>query len=99
MEKSKRSPNINKWNRKEAPDYRPVSLTRIPYKVMGKVIRLRIIEDLGRINIVTNGQHGFRRRKSCLTDLIELYDKVTKMKQKREGWVDCIFPRLSKKNI
>ncbi|WP_157982357.1 reverse transcriptase domain-containing protein, partial [Oceanicella sp. SM1341] len=27
----------------------------------------------------------------CITNLLEFYDKITEVRQEREGWVDCIF--------
>ncbi|PKU43370.1 rna-directed dna polymerase from mobile element jockey-like [Limosa lapponica baueri] len=68
---------IFKKGKKEDPgNYRPVSLTSVPGKVMEKVI-LGVIENHLRDNaVVGHSQHGFTRGKSFLTSLIAFYDKV-----------------------
>ncbi|KAK4831271.1 hypothetical protein QYF61_016741 [Mycteria americana] len=69
---------IFKNGKKEDPvNYRPVSLTSVPGKIMEKVI-LGVIEKHLRDNaVIGHSQHGFTRGKSCLTNLISFYDKVT----------------------
>jgi hypothetical protein len=84
-------PIYKKGDRQEALNYRPVSLTCIPCKVLEKIVRKRLVEHLEGNNFVTHHQHGFRDGKSCLTGLIEFYDQATKIRQEREGWADCIF--------
>jgi len=51
----------------------------MPDKIMEKVI-LGVTEKYLRENAVTgHSQHGFKRGKSCLTNLISFYDKVTRL--------------------
>ncbi|GAB0197889.1 mitochondrial enolase superfamily member 1 [Grus japonensis] len=72
---------VFKKGRKEDPgNYRPVSLTSIPGKVMEQLI-LGVISKHAEEKVIRNGQHGFTRGKSCLTNLIAFYDGMT-------GWVD-----------
>ncbi|KAJ7421298.1 RNA-directed DNA polymerase from mobile element jockey-like protein [Willisornis vidua] len=70
--------NIGSKSRKEDPgNYRPVSLTSVPGKIMEKII-LGSIEKYLEDNAVTgHSQHGFLRGKSCLPNLISFYGKVT----------------------
>ncbi|KAK8747748.1 hypothetical protein OTU49_016574, partial [Cherax quadricarinatus] len=84
-------PMFKKGNRNEALNYRPVSLTCIVCKVMEKIIRRRVVEHLERNKIINENQHGFMEGKSCITNLLEFYDKVTEVRHEREGWVDCVF--------
>ncbi len=56
-----------KGDRQEALNYRPVSLTCIPCKMMEKIVRKKLVEHLEQKNFVTQHQHGFRDGKSCLT--------------------------------
>jgi len=69
---------IYKKGRKEDPgNYRPVSLTSVPGKIMERFI-LSVptghVKDNQRIR---PSQHGFMKGRSCLTNLISFYDQVT----------------------
>ncbi|KAJ7401535.1 hypothetical protein BTVI_95018 [Pitangus sulphuratus] len=63
---------IFKKSKKEDPgNYRPVSLTSVPVKVMEKII-LESIEK----HIACNSPHGFMRGKSCLSNLISSVARI-----------------------
>jgi len=69
---------IFKKGRKEDPaNYRPVRLTSVSDKVMEKVVLGDTEKLLKDDTVIGHSQHGFTSRKSCLTNLISLYDKVT----------------------
>ena len=71
-------------------NYRPVSLTSIPGKIMESILRDHILDFLEGNALIRNSQHGFRRRRNCLTNLLEFYDWVTK--QREEGNpVDIVY--------
>ncbi|GAB0209308.1 mitochondrial enolase superfamily member 1 [Grus japonensis] len=73
---------IFKKGRKEGPgNYRPVSLTSIPGKVMEQLILGVINKHVEEKKVIGSGQHGFTKGKSYLTNLIAFYDSMT-------GWVD-----------
>ena len=42
-------------------------------------------------NTLSGGQFGFRRERSCITNLLSFYSEVIDVTQEREGWVDCIY--------
>ncbi|KAK4807113.1 hypothetical protein QYF61_018454 [Mycteria americana] len=69
---------IFKKGKKEDPgNYRPVSLTSVPGRIMEEVILGVIEKHLTDNAVIGHSQHGFMRGKSCLTNLISFYDKVT----------------------
>ena len=52
-------------------NYRPVSLTCIVCKVMESVLRDAIVDFLAQNELLRLSQHGFMRRRSTLTNLLE----------------------------
>ena len=68
---------IFKKGRKQDPlNYRPVSLTSVPCKVLERIIKKRLVEHLENNNLLTNLQHGFRSGRSCLTQLLEYLEEL-----------------------
>lgn len=55
---------------------RPVSLTSIPGKVVEQLILGTITRHM-KDKVTGNGQHGFTKGKSCLTNLTTFYDEMT----------------------
>ena len=51
-------------------NYRPVSLTSIPCKIMEHIISNQINRHLEHHKILTDAQHGFRQRRSCESQLV-----------------------------
>ena len=63
-------------SRSSPESYRPVSLTSVPCKVMEHVLHSHIMHHLEEFSIITDTQHGFRKKRSCETQLISLVDKL-----------------------
>ena len=59
-----------------AKNYRPISLTSHLIKIFERVIRKHIVKYLETNNLLNQGQHGFRSGRSCLTQLIDYYNRV-----------------------
>ncbi|KAK4824035.1 hypothetical protein QYF61_009626 [Mycteria americana] len=69
---------IYKKGRKEDPgNYRPVSLTSVLGKLMEQIILSAITRHVENNQGIKPSQHGFRKGRSCLTNLISFYDKAT----------------------
>ena len=75
-------PFFKKGNRHLAENYRPVSLTSVPCKILEHIICSHVRDHLDRHNILSTLQHGFRERHSCesqllttLQDLLSLHDR------------------------
>jgi len=70
-------PIFKKGKKIDRGNYRPVSLTSAPGKIMEKMI-LEVLEaHLGDNAVIGPSQHGFMRGRSCLTNLNSFYDKIT----------------------
>ena len=56
--------------RSNPANYRPVSLTCILCKILEHIINRHILDHLDEYRILVDAQHGFRKRRSCETQLI-----------------------------
>ena len=81
--------------RKAAENYRPVSLTSQVCKVFESLVRDKIVNHLESHQLLRESQHGFRRGRSCLTNLLSFLDKVSGIVDDGEC-VDVIFLDFAK---
>ncbi|KAK4815890.1 hypothetical protein QYF61_009941 [Mycteria americana] len=87
---------IFKKGRKEDPgNYRPLSLTSVPGKLMEQIILSAITGHVEDNQGIKPSQHGFRKGRSCLTNLISFYDKVTHLVDEGKA-VDVVYLDFSK---
>ncbi|KAK4806849.1 hypothetical protein QYF61_012570 [Mycteria americana] len=87
---------IYKKDWKEDPrNYRPVSLTSVPGKVMEQMILSAITWHVQDTQVIRPSQHGFMKGRSCLTNLISFYDKVTHLVDEGKT-VDVVYLDFSK---
>ena len=70
---------FKKGNRSEPGNYRPVSLTSILCKILESIIKDKIVDHLQVFNLINESQHGFMKGRSCLTNLLEYLETVTKL--------------------
>ena len=68
-----------KGNRSDPANYRPVSLTCILCKILEDLIRDAIVDHMTEYNLYSSSQHGFRKQRSCMSQLIEVMDNFTQM--------------------
>ncbi|CAM5090233.1 unnamed protein product [Natator depressus] len=87
---------IFKKGKKENPgNYRPLSLTSVPGKIIEQVLKQSILKHIEDRKVIRNNQHGFTKGKSCLTNLIAFYDKITGSVDEGKA-VDMLFLDFSK---
>ncbi|PKU47917.1 rna-directed dna polymerase from mobile element jockey-like [Limosa lapponica baueri] len=87
---------IHKKGRKDDPgNYRPVRLTSVPGKVMEQIILSAIMQHMKDTQVTGLSQHRFMRGRSCLTNLISFYDKVTCLVDEGKA-VDVVYLDFSK---
>ncbi|PKU45707.1 rna-directed dna polymerase from mobile element jockey- hypothetical protein [Limosa lapponica baueri] len=75
------TPVFKKGKKEDPGNYRLISLTSTPGKVMEQLILDVISKHVEEKKLIGSGQHGFTKGKSCLTNLIVFYYRMT-------GWVD-----------
>ena len=56
-----------KGDKTRPENYRPISLTSVPCKLMERIMRDQIVEHMTRNNFFSPFQHGFISGKSCVT--------------------------------
>ncbi|KAK4818351.1 hypothetical protein QYF61_011448 [Mycteria americana] len=87
---------IYKKDRKEDQgNYRPVSLTSVLGNVMEQIVLSAITQHVQDNQVIRPSQHGFMKGRSCLTNLISFYDKVTRVVDDGKA-VDVVCLELSK---
>jgi len=70
-------PIFRKGQKDDPGSYRPTSLTSVPGNVMERIILGATMDQLKVNQGIRPSQHGFTNGRSCLTNLISFYDKVT----------------------
>ena len=87
--------NVKKGHNSKPGNYRPVSLTSQMCKVMEFFILESISEHLKQHKLILDSQHGFRPKRSCLSNLLIFLEEVTSYINK--GYpVDVIYLDFSK---
>jgi hypothetical protein len=88
-------PLFKKDERHLASNYRPVSLTSITCKVMEHIVHCSVMCHFDRNKILTNAQHGFRKKRACESQLIvTIHDIASKLK--RDSQIDVILLDFAK---
>jgi hypothetical protein len=71
------TPIHKKGHKYDVSNYRPISLTSIICKTMEKIIRDTLMSHMEENKFFTVHQHGFRKGRSCVTQLIKVVEKWT----------------------
>ena len=62
--------------RSDPASYRPLSLTSNIAKILEKVVKKQLVDHMEKNNILSDAQHGFRRNRSCLSQLLQHYNDI-----------------------
>ena len=89
------TPIYKKGRKEDLGNYRPVSLTSVPGKVMEQIILGEITQHVRGIQGIRPSQHGFMKGRSCLTNLISFYSWVTRLVDEGKA-VDVVYLDFSK---
>ena len=83
-------PVFKNGNRKEAENYRPVSLTSCVCKLMESCIKEEIWSFWSKRDLIKSSQYGFIPHSSCTEQLLQYLDDVTSAVDKGD-WVDVVY--------
>ena len=89
------APVYKKGEHYDAANYRPISLTCVTCKVMEHIIASSLMEHLDSSGILSKRQHGFRRMRSCETQLLEFVDEILGLME-GGGQVDILIMDFAK---
>ena len=67
------TPIYKKGSKSLPSNYRPISLTSVVCKILEALIRDKLVNHLEENKLIKNTQHGFRNKRSCLTNLLDFF--------------------------
>ena len=88
-------PIFKKGDKSEVDNYRPVSLTSIVCKLLESIIKDKMVEFFDENDLIRDSQHGFRKNRSCLTNLLKFLNVATEAFDKGEQ-LDVTYLDFSK---
>ena len=64
-------------SKSKSENYRPISLTSVPGKIIEGLIRDKIVDHMKQNQLFSKSQHGFLAGRSCTTQLLEFLEDIT----------------------
>ena len=88
-------PLFKKGDKSNPANYRPISLTSLTCKILEHVVFSNFMTHFEKYNILDNAQHGFRKNRSCVSQLITTLDDFANT-LKNQQQTDAILLDFSK---
>ena len=86
---------FKKGDKTDGGNYRPISLTSLVCRLLESILRDNIVLHLREHNIINKSQHGFWAHRSCLTNLLEFLEVITKLIDEGHN-IDIVYLDFSK---
>ena len=90
------TPVFKKGSKFQPVNYRPIALTSNIIKIFERVIRSQLVEYLETNQLITNNQYGFRKGRSCVSELLAHYEDILSNINSRNAGTDVIYLDFSK---
>ncbi|KAF2361881.1 Reverse transcriptase domain, partial [Trinorchestia longiramus] len=84
------TPIFKKGNKQFPNNYRPISRTSVISKRVERLLKGRITKHLNDKNLINDTQHGFREKRSCLTNLLDFFGEVNRIYDSTKA-VDLVY--------
>ena len=84
------SPLFKKGSKDDPGNYRPISLTSVPGKMLESIIADDMMSHLEHNKLILDSHHGFRSGRSCLTNLVDFFHDMFSIYDKSSA-VDILY--------